>query len=78
MPEALKTHALTLDAYAANRTLVTEIHISGEAVEPELQRLLAREDVDYIHVRDRSAGCYDFRVERNQAPSQAPVPGRYS
>lgn len=64
VPEELKAHALTLDAYAGSRILVTEVHISGEATEPELQRLLAREDVEYIHVRDRSAGCYDFRVER--------------
>jgi hypothetical protein len=63
IPEELKAHALTLDAYALHRTLVTEVHVSGQAVEQELQRLLAREEVDYIHVRDASAGCYDFRIE---------------
>lgn len=52
VPGELKAHALTLDAYASQRTLVAEIHMNGEAVEPELQRLLAREDVAYIHVRD--------------------------
>jgi hypothetical protein len=26
--------------------------------------LLARSDVDYIHVRDTDAGCYDFSVEK--------------
>ena len=33
-------------------------------VEAVLQSLLERPDVDYIHVRDTAAGCYDFRVER--------------
>ena len=29
-----------------------------------LAYLLARDDVDYLHVRDTQAGCYDLRVER--------------
>jgi len=29
-----------------------------------LERLLERPDVDYIHVRSTTAGCYTFRVER--------------
>jgi hypothetical protein len=26
--------------------------------------MLGRDDVDYIHVRDTEAGCYDLRIER--------------
>jgi hypothetical protein len=33
-------------------------------VESTLERLLALPDVEYVHVRDTSAGCYDLRVER--------------
>jgi hypothetical protein len=33
-------------------------------VEPAIDRLLDRADVDYIHVRDTAAGCYDLRIER--------------
>jgi hypothetical protein len=33
-------------------------------VGPVLDRLLDRADVDYVHVRDTSAGCYDLRIER--------------
>jgi len=29
-----------------------------------IQKLLARTDTDYIHVRSTTAGCYTFRVER--------------
>jgi hypothetical protein len=31
-----------------------------------LERLLARPDVDYIHVRDTEAGCFDCRIERER------------
>jgi hypothetical protein len=46
------------------------------AVEDEIGRLLARDDVEYIHVRDSSAGCYDFRVERASTPGGDPRTGR--
>ena len=30
-----------------------------------VRRLLGDPVVDYTHVRDTEAGCYDFRIERN-------------
>ena len=32
------------------------------AVEPVIARLLAGREVDYIHVRDTEAGCFDFSI----------------
>jgi Protein of unknown function (DUF1203) len=29
-----------------------------------IARLFAKPEVDYIHVRDTQAGCFDFAVER--------------
>jgi hypothetical protein len=29
-----------------------------------VEKLLGRPDVDYIHVRSTTAGCYTFRIER--------------
>ena len=63
-PEDLLAHDLTLVAYGRGRVQIEEQRVTGEAVEPALDRLLARADVDYVHVRDTSAGCYDLRVER--------------
>lgn len=63
-PEELTAHPLTLCGYARGRELRVEVRVQGAEVEPELARLLARPDVDYVHVRDTSAGCYDFRIER--------------
>ncbi len=62
-PPDLRSHALTLEAYGRGRRLRAQEHVTGE-IEPVLERLLARPDVDYIHVRDTGAGCYDCRIER--------------
>jgi len=62
-PEELRSHALTLEAFARGRKRVAEEHIAGPDVETAIERLLARSDVDYIHVRDTEAGCYDLRIE---------------
>ena len=64
-PEDLLSHRLTLAAYAAGRIPRFEEHVEGPPIEPAITRLLARSDVDYVHVRDTEAGCYDFRIERN-------------
>lgn len=63
-PEELLAHPLTISAYSTGRTLREEGHANGGEVRVVLERLLARPDVDYIHVRDTEAGCYDFRIER--------------
>jgi hypothetical protein len=63
-PEDLLSHDLTLAAYAKGRLLRAEERVAGPDVVPALERLLGRGDVDYVHVRDTAAGCYDLRVER--------------
>lgn len=63
-PEELKAHPLTLSSYGRGRVLREQVRIEGSAVEVEIERMLSRDDVDYIHVRDTAAGCYDLRIER--------------
>src|SRR5262245_25760223 len=63
-PADLLAHELTFEAYGRGRHLRSSEQVQGSAVEPAITRLLARADVDYIHVRDTEAGCYDFRIER--------------
>jgi hypothetical protein len=75
VPDELKAHSPTLDAYGPGRRLVQEIRIDGMAIEDEIEQLLARDDIEYIHVRDTSAGCYDFRVERAPLPAGRPPQG---
>jgi hypothetical protein len=62
-PADLLSHDLTLVGYARGRILRSEERVSGPEVERAIEHLLARDDVDYLHVRD-TAGCYDLRIER--------------
>jgi hypothetical protein len=75
-PDDLRAHSLTLVAFARGRAHRAEVHVPAApaeappgAVEAALDALFARRDIDYVHVRDTDAGCYDLRVER--APSTA-------
>jgi hypothetical protein len=63
-PNSISAHPLTLNAYARGRRLVAQKYVSNGLVEPDLQRLLDSSEVAYIHVRDTTAGCYDFCVEK--------------
>jgi hypothetical protein len=68
-PAGSRRRALTLNAYAAGRRLIAQEYVRDGLVEPVIARLLGLRDVDYIHVRDTSAGCFDFSVERNRCGS---------
>lgn len=63
-PEDMRAHALTFNAYGRGRRLVAQHYVEDGRVEGAIEELLGRADVDYIHVRDTEAGCYDFRIER--------------
>jgi len=66
-PADLCNHALTLEAYGRGRRPVTRESVSDGRVEERIESLLARADVDYIHVHDTEAGCFDLRIERRAA-----------
>jgi hypothetical protein len=62
-PIDLRSHQLTFNAYGRGRRLRAQEYVSDGQVELVIERLLARSDVDYIHVRDTRAGCFDFSIE---------------
>ncbi len=63
-PKPWGADSLTLLAFARGRRQLAEEHVTMETAASVIDRLLARADVDYIHVRDKQAGCYDFLIER--------------
>ena len=63
-PPDLRRVTLTLNAYGKGRTLRAQEAVVDGDVEPAIAALLARDDVDYIHLRHRAAGCYLARIER--------------
>lgn len=64
VPGNLSDQSLTLNAYGHPRELVAREYCLGSELEAIAGRILDRSDVDFIHVRDTDAGCYDFRLER--------------
>jgi len=63
-PEDLRRHDLTLTAYGRGRKLLAEERVErGGKVDKTVAHLLGLPSVDYIHVSDTEAGCYDFRIE---------------
>jgi hypothetical protein len=66
-PEELRDLPLTLEAYGPDRWIVARERVAnGDEgdLDAAIGRLLAREEVEYIHVRNTEAGCYIARVER--------------
>jgi hypothetical protein len=63
-PPALRNSPRTLSAYARGRHLLATEYVENGNLDAGIEKLLARPDVDYIHVRSTTAGCYTFRIER--------------
>ena len=63
-PADFRRVPLTFNAYGKGRVLRAQEAVTDGNVEPTIAELLARPDVDYLHVRLRSAGCYLARIER--------------
>ena len=63
-PEKLRFLAVTLNAYGNGRELRAQVRLGdGTAADPTLEELLARPDVDYVHVRNTEHGCFVAHVE---------------
>jgi hypothetical protein len=64
IPMHLMASPRTLNAYAHGRRLLAQEYVDRVSAEAAIARLFERPEVDYIHVRSTTAGCYTFRVER--------------
>lgn len=62
-PRDLLSHDAVLSGYKKGQRLLAEVLARNGSHELAVEQLLKRGDVDYIHVRDKIAGCYDFRIE---------------
>jgi len=63
-PVELKNSPRTLNAYAAGRRLLAQEYVENGSVDSAIEKLFARSDVEYIHVRSTTAGCYTCRIVR--------------
>ena len=55
---------LTFEAFGVNRARLGEQLVSGDGEDDVLTEIFESKNVEYVHVRSTSAGCYLFRVER--------------
>jgi hypothetical protein len=67
-PEELRASPRTLEAYARGRRLLAQEHVSDGKFEPVIEKLFAHPEVDYIQVNSTTAGCFTFRIERDNRP----------
>jgi hypothetical protein len=67
-PDELRFSPRTLEGYARGRRLVAREYVTDGKMEEVIEQLFARPDVDYIHVNSTAAGCYTFRIERQDRP----------
>ncbi len=65
-PEVLRQYAAVLTAYGPQRRLIAEVHVHDGTQAAGAEQLLEQPGVAYVHVRDKSAGCYDLRIERRR------------
>jgi hypothetical protein len=63
-PAQLRSSPRTLNAYSRGRQMIATEYVENGNVDAGIEKLFARADVDYIHVRSTTAGCYTFRIER--------------
>jgi hypothetical protein len=63
-PVDLLEHAAVLSGYAKGQRLVEKIYADNGEQVAAVNQLFGRSDIDYIEVRDKIAGCFDFRIER--------------
>jgi hypothetical protein len=63
-PLQLRRRLLAVRGYDRTQRLVDAAVIEGAAMDGELERLFARDDVDFVHVRFARPGCFACRIER--------------
>jgi hypothetical protein len=57
-PEQLGSSGVVLDAYRRGRRLLVERRAEQWEIATALDELLGRPEVDYVHGRSTTAGCY--------------------
>ena len=71
-PPEVRTLPLMLEAYEHDRCLLLHEPVREGEIDATISRMLALPSVEYLHIRNREAGCYIARIERmpeEEAPS---------
>lgn len=64
VPPVLRTRLLSVRAFNKAGMLQDADVVDGSAVESVIERLLARNAVEYLHIHNAKPGCFAARVDR--------------
>ncbi|MBL4784888.1 MAG: DUF1203 domain-containing protein [Cohaesibacteraceae bacterium] len=64
IPDVMHKRMIALRAFDINHLMVDAEIAQGDAIEIEVQRMLANADVAYIQAHNARRGCYSGRIER--------------
>lgn len=64
IPAALRSRLLSVRAFDETGMMLDADAVSGEALEPVLERFFADDRVAYLHLHNAKPGCYAARVDR--------------
>jgi hypothetical protein len=67
-PDELRGSPRTLEGYARGRRLLAQNYVTDGKMEGVIEKMFALSDMDYIQVSSTEAGCYTFRIERQDRP----------
>jgi len=67
-PDELRASPRTLEGYARGRRLLAQKYVTDGKMEKVIEEIFASSEVHYIHVNSTTAGCYTFRIERQDRP----------
>lgn len=66
IPEMLRTRLLSVRAFDAAGMIIDADVIEGKHLESLIERMLAIDSADYLHVHNARLGCYVALVERGE------------
>lgn len=66
-PRELRNSPRTLEAYAAGRNLLSREQVEDGRYEAVIETMLANPEAAYIQVNSTTAGCFTFRIEREES-----------
>ena len=64
LPPYVTKRLISLRAYDARHLIVDAAVAEGEAIGPEIRRLLADASVEYLHLHNARRGCYSCKAVR--------------
>ena len=64
IPDVLRIRPISLRAFDASGDMVDADLVSGDDLEPTIERLFANSEAAYIHAHYAKCGCYAARIDR--------------